>query len=121
MKKVILVLSVSFLLSGCAAIATVKKYWPRDHDPVMLNALVTVEQDLDAVDCKKPNWDKVLYETRRLDRYAELRGDPQRDNLQGLYKHIEKLSTSTNPVFCDLGKKTGKQRIDAALSAWRGR
>jgi hypothetical protein len=121
MKKVLLVTSMVFVLSGCAVLDSVKKYWPRDHDPVMFDHLVTVEQDLAAVDCKNPNWTKVLYEAARLDRFATLRDDPQKDNLQGLNKHVQKLSTNKNPVFCELGKKTGKQRIEAALSAWKGR
>lgn len=120
MKKIIIATSI-VVLSGCSTIDTVKKYWPRAHDPVMLNQLITVEQDLAAIDCKNPDWHKVLYEAKRLDRYAELRDDPQKDNLQGLNKHIQKLSTNKNPVFCDLGKKTGAKRIEAALGAWKGR
>jgi hypothetical protein len=121
MKNILLAIGFSFALSSCAVVATVQKYWPRDHDPVMFETLVVIEQELDAIDCKNPNWSKVQYEAKKLDRYATLRDDPQRENLQGLNKHIEKLSSNKNPVFCDLGKKTGKQRIEAALNAWKGR
>ena len=121
MIKIMLTTATAVIISGCSAVATVKQYWPRDHDPVMFETLVVVEQELDAVDCKNPDWTRVQYQAKKLDRYATLRDDPQKENLQGLNKHLEKLSSNKNPVFCDLGKKTGKQRIEAALSAWKGR
>lgn len=121
MKNLLIVLSLSFSLSGCAAISAVKQLWPKNHDPVMFDTLIMVEQELDAVDCKKPDWSKVQYQIKKLDRYVTLREDPQKENIQGLKSHIEKLSSSTNVVFCDLGKRTGKQRIETAFSAWKGR
>lgn len=120
MKQTLIVVCV-VALSGCATVDNLKKYWPRDHDPVMLNQLVTVEQDLNDIDCKNPNWTKVIYEVNKLDRYVALRQDPQQENIHGLQAHIQRMSTNSNPTFCDLGKKTGKSRIDAALSAWKGR
>jgi len=121
MKRLLIILGLSFSLSACSVIAVVKTYWPRNHDPVMFDTLVVVEQELDAVDCKKPDWSKVHYHVKKLDRYAALRDDPQKENIKGLNNHIEKLSSNTNPVFCDLGKRTGKQRIEAAFSAWKER
>lgn len=118
MKKVLLVAATVIALSGCS---TIQKYWPRDHDPVMFDHLVTLEVKLDAVDCKNPQWYGVVYNAEVLDRYTTWREDPQAENMQGLSKHIKKLSTSINPTFCELGKKTAKQRINAAMSAWKGR
>jgi hypothetical protein len=47
MKKLLALLFV-ISLSGCTTIDTVKKYWPRDHDPVMFNQLVTASIAIDA-------------------------------------------------------------------------
>lgn len=121
MNKSIIIISLTTLLSGCAAIETVKKYWPRSHDPVMFNHLITVDIAMEQVDCDKPDWTKVQSAVLHLNRYAEWRKDPQNENLKGLSAHVDRMSKGGNKTFCELGKKTGKARIDAAKSAWEGR
>lgn len=118
MKKIIAIISITLVLSGCS---TIKKYWPRDHDPVMLSQLVTVDQEMDEINCKKPVWYHVVSAADHLDRYVTLREDPQQSNIHALNLHIKKMSENTNPTFCDLGKNLAKQRIKAAATAWRGR
>lgn len=113
---IILFLSVS--LAGCT---TAKKYWPRDHDPVMFDRLVMTSIYVDFVDCEKANWERVVSHSRQLARYAEWRGDPQAENLAGLYKHAEHMSKGGSKVFCELGKDTAMHRINAVRSAWEGR
>lgn len=115
MIKTISTLALALVLTGCSVIL------PRAHDAVMLSQLVTVDQELDGVDCKTPTWSKVLYEVEHLDRYATLRNDPQQVNIHDLNSHIQKMSTNSNVTFCELGKKVAKQRINAASSAWKGR
>jgi hypothetical protein len=120
MKKIILVTSV-VLLSGCSTIDTVKKYWPRNHDPVMFNQLVSIDIAIETVNCENPNWQIVQPLTRQLHRYTEWRKDPQLENIKGLDAHVERMSKGGSKVFCEIGKKTAKQRIDAAKSAWEKR
>lgn len=117
MKKIILILGF-VSLTGCS---TIEKYWPRDHDPVMFNHLVSLDVEIERQDCSNPNWTSVEVAAEKLARYSEWRKDPQSENMRGLQKHITKLSQNTNKVFCDLGKKTAKQRINAAKSAWEKR
>ena len=119
--KIISILLVSSMLSGCAAVATVKKYWPRSHDPVMFNQLVLVDYQIESINCDQPTWDKVVPNTAVLARHAEWRGDPQTENMKGLHNHVDRMSKGGSKTFCELGKKTAKQRIDAAKSAWEGR
>ena len=120
MKKIITV-ALAIALSGCATVDTVKKYWPRDHDPVMFNQLVTVSIAIETIDCGHPDWSQIVAVSNHLSRYAEWRGDPQADNLKGLLNHAERMSHGGSKTFCELGKKTAAQRIEAAKSAWKGR
>jgi hypothetical protein len=121
MKRILTTTLILFALSGCATVDTVKKYWPRDHDPVMFDHLVTVSIAIDAVDCTKPDWSPVVEVSNHLSRSAAWRGDPQADNLKGLLNHAERMSHGGSKTFCELGKKTAAQRIEAAKSAWKGR
>jgi len=109
------------LLSGCAAVDTVKKYWPKAHDPVMFNQLVQVDIAIEHVDCNAPNWAKVVPLSENLAKYAEWRRDPQAENIKGLHSHVERMTRGGSKTFCELGKKTASQRIAAAKSAWEGR
>jgi hypothetical protein len=118
LTKSSVVITTAILLSGCS---TIQKYWPRAHDPVMLSQLVALGQDIDAVDCKKPYWHRVLRGAEHLDRYVALRQDPQQENIHALNLHVQKMSENANPTFCELGKKTAKRRIDTAGGIWGSR
>jgi hypothetical protein len=121
MKKIITVTLLAIALSGCATVDTVKKYWPRAHDPVMFDHLVTASIAIEMIDCGQPDWSPVVEVSNHLSRYSEWRGDPQADNLKGLLNHAERMSHGGSKTFCELGKKTAAQRIEAAKSAWKGR
>lgn len=120
MKSTILVLTV-VTLSGCSTIDTVKKYWPKAHDPVMFNQLVAINIAIEKQNCETPNWSSVIPLTEQLTKYTEWRKDPQAENIQGLHNHIERMSKGGSKTFCEIGKKTARQRIDAAKSAWEKR
>lgn len=119
--KILLALLISLSLSGCATVDTIKKYWPRKHDPVMFDHLVTLSIAVEQIDCDKPDWSHTVEVSNHLSRYAQWRGDPQADNLKGLLNHAERMSHGGSKTFCTLGKKTATQRIDAAKLAWEGR
>ena len=121
MKRILTATVILFALSGCSTIDTVKKYWPRDHDPVMFDHLVTVSIAVEMIDCGHPDWSPVVEVSNHLSRYAEWRSDPQADNLKGLLNHAERMSHGGSKTFCELGKKTAAHRIEAAKSAWKGR
>ena len=117
MKQILIALAV-VSLTGCS---TIKEYWPRAHDPVMFGTLVDADIAVERVNCESPNWTPVINAATRLARLSEWRGDPQAANLKGLQAHTERMSQGGSRVFCDLGKKTAAQRIQAARSAWEGR
>jgi hypothetical protein len=121
MKRIIATSLIILSLSGCSTIDTVKKYWPRDHDPVMFDHLVTASIAIEQVDCTKPDWSQVVEVSNHLSRYAAWRSDPQADNLKGLLNHAERMSHGGSKMFCELGKKTATQRIEAAKTAWEKR
>ena len=117
MRTLTVILTLT-LLTGCS---TIKKYWPKAHDPVMFDQLVAVSVAIESVDCAKPDWSKPIELSHHLSRYVEWRKDPQADNLKGLAAHAERMGKGGSKMFCELGKKTAAQRIDAAKSAWEGR
>ena len=121
MKKIILVAVLMSLLGCASTVDTVRKYWPRDHDPVAFDQLVTVDVAVEYVDCNKPDWGQAVTVSKILARNAEWRRDPQAENLAGLHQHLVKTSESSNKTFCEFGKRTAQQRINAVRSAWAGR
>lgn len=112
-------------LLGCSTIEnTQQKFYtwmPKDHDAMMFNQLVAIDLAVEKIDCEAPDWFYIQGMVDHLTRYAEYRYDQQVENLQGLSAHLTKLSASTNPTFCKLGKKTADSRIDAIVKAWRDR
>ena len=116
--KQIAIIFLALSLIGCS---TVKKYWPRDHDPVMFNHLVELDRILEAVDCTGSDWGVMEISSAHLARYTEWRQDPQAENIKGLHAHVVRMSKGGSKTFCELGKRTAAQRIQAAKSAWEGR
>jgi hypothetical protein len=119
MKKFTLIAVV--LLTGCSTLKDLSTYWPRDHDPVMFNHLVTTDIAVKHIDCERPDWTEAHRNAEVLAQYAEWRNDPQTANIKGLLAHTERMARSGSKTFCELGKKTAQQRIEAAQSAWKGR
>jgi hypothetical protein len=56
-----------------------------------------------------------------LAKYTEWRQDPQAENIKGLHAHVVRMGKGGSKTFCELGRKTAAQRIQAARSAWEGR
>lgn len=119
MKKLLVITAA--LLTGCSTFQDLAQYWPRDHDPVMFNHLVTTDLAIAHVDCDKPDWTNSHRNAEVLAQYAEWRKDPQASNLKGLVAHTERMAKGGSKAFCELGKRTASQRINATKSAWQGR
>jgi len=113
MKQLIAICSLMVLV-GCSLL-------PRDHDPVMVDRLVVLSVQVEDVNCNQPDWKPALQQARVLSRYTEWRGDPQSENITGLYKHVERMSQGGSETFCTIGKRTAAARISAAKTAWEGR
>lgn len=107
-------------MTGCS---TIKKYWPRAHDPVLVEHWVEVSLAVDNVSCaaEKTGWSEVVLPARKLWMLADFREDPQSENLHGLLEHAKKMSKGGSLMFCEIGKNTAQQRLKAARSAWEGR
>jgi len=112
--KLLISLIVVTALSGCGLL-------PRDHDPVMFDRLVVLDIEIKQVNCETPDWSSSVRNSQVLAQAAEWRGDPQADNLDGLHKHVIRMSQGGSVTFCELGKRTAASRIDAARVAWQGR
>ena len=120
MKKLLVLLSIT-LLSGCSTMNNLQKYWPRPHDPIMFGYLVSTDIEISKVDCEKSNWSNVITYTEQLAKYTEWRNDPQQDNIKGLHSHAIKMNSGASKTFCELGKKTASQRVNATKTAWEKR
>ena len=115
MKK-LLAIALAITLSGCAFI------WPVPHDPVAFGTLVDVKIGVDGLSCSdKSNWDSVLSNVTRLQKYTELREDPQAKNISQLKDALVKAKESKNDKFCESIVKVQKTRVDVVTNAWRGR
>ena len=42
-------------------------------------------------------------------------------NLKGLVAHTDRMTKGGSKAFCELGKRTAAQRINATKLAWQGR
>jgi len=117
MKRILLVLSV-LALQGCSTVAAL---WPKPHDPVMFDNLVSVKLAVDKLNCDDKNWTDAENKIQHLKVYAELRKDPQAKSIAQLEEAIQKAKASNNKMFCDGVVKINKTRIDTTVDAWRGR
>jgi len=124
MNKVLFCLLI-LLLPSCSTfqsgVETVQKYWPRAHDPIMFDHALTISIAIDNIDCDKPEFNDLIIKSMFLSKYAELRKDPQTDNLKGLHQHFEKLKSNPKKIFCTFGKTTAKDRINVVLTTWSKR
>ncbi len=125
MIKIITILVASATIAGCSTLQSgvekIQTYWPKDHDPVMFEKALKVAVSIDQLNCDQPEFGTVISDASFLAKYAELRKDPQSDNLKGLHQHLEKLKANPKKVFCELGKTTAKQRINITVTTWSKR
>lgn len=118
MKKLILLTAI--LLQGCS-IATLSAIWPKPHDPVMFDNVVSVKLAVDKLSCEDKNWADAENKIQHLKVYADLRKDPQAQSIAQLEEAIQKAKGSNNKMFCESIIKINKTRIDTVIDAWRGR
>jgi len=117
MKRLIVAASI-VALAGCS---TIKQYWPKSHDPAMFNQLVEIDIAIEKQRCDDPAWHLVSSKAEQLARYAEWRSDPQAENLKGLLAHTTRMEQGGSKTFCEIGKRTARQRVQAVRTAWEGR
>ena len=113
MKKLILVVSV--VLSGCAII------FPKPHDPVMFDQIVSIQIDVNKANCSNKDWGNLLDRVHHLKVYTEVRGDPQATAIAQMEEALLKAYNSKNEKFCDSILNLNKTRIQVVEDAWKGR
>lgn len=116
MKKLIFI--AVLCLSGCS---TITSLWPKPHDPVMFDNLVSTKIAVEKLSCDDKNWTDAEIKIQHLKVYAELRKDPQATSIAQLQEAITKAKASDKKLFCDSILKINKTRIDVISDAWRGR
>ena len=119
MKK-LLFLAV-FVLSGCSSLSNLTSLWPKPHDPVMFDNLVSTKIAVDKLSCDDKNWTDAENKIQHLKMYSELRKDPQATSIAQLQEAIGKAKASDKKLFCESILKINKTRIDVIADAWRGR
>lgn len=122
MKNLINSVLIVLVLSGCTAITTVKKYWPRDHDPALASAYVTAKLDTERLSCAdRSKWDTVIYKAEWLNEYAKFREDPQTESTQAIVDNLNKAQSTQSTRACEIWLDLVKQRIVVLNKAWSGR
>ena len=116
MKKLIFI--TVLCLSGCS---TITSLWPKPHDPVMFDQIVSVKLSVDKLSCDDKNWTDAENKIQHLKVYSELRSDPQATSIAQLQEAINKAKKSDNKLFCESILKINKTRIDVVVDAWKGR
>lgn len=121
MTKILSILILSFSLSGCAAVAYVSKIWPKDHDPAMVSSFVNLSIALDGANCEdKQTFKAVQKEADWLNRYAEIRDDPQKVSTKAILENIDKAMAAEAPA-CQRWVNLSKTRMKIIQQAWSGR
>jgi hypothetical protein len=95
--------------------------WPKPHDPVMFDNLVSTKIAVEKLSCDDKNWTDAETKIQHLKVYAELRKDPQATSIVQLQEAIGKAKKSDNKLFCESIVKINKTRIDVVVDAWKGR
>ena len=116
MKRLVLLTAV-LLLNGCSVISL----WPKPHDPVMFDNLVSTKIAVEKLNCEDKNWTDAENKLQHLKVYTELRKDPQATSIAQLQEAINKAKASDKKLFCESILKINKTRIDVIVDAWRGR
>ena len=121
MKKILAALILSTTLSGCAAIAYVSSIWPKDHDPMMVGAYVSLSVSLDKASCSnKESLNDVRREADWLNRYTEFRDDPQKVSTKAILDNIDKAMAAEGAT-CQRWVNLSKTRMKIIQQAWSGR
>ena len=125
MMSKIKILLLALLLSSCS-LSTITNLIPRDHDSYMVEIWVETKIAVDDINCNDTvdavsGWMQVAQYAKSLSMYTSFRSDPQHGNIEGLYKHANKMAEGSSVTFCNLGKKTANGRLQAAKTAWEGR
>ena len=119
MKK-LLFIAVLFL-SGCSTLSNLTSLWPKPHDPVMFDNLVSTKIAVEKLNCDDKNWVDAETKLQHLKVYSELRKDPQATSIAQLQEAINKAKASDKKLFCESILKINKTRIDVIVDAWKGR
>jgi hypothetical protein len=119
MKK-LLIIAVIFL-SGCSTLSNITTLWPKPHDPVMFDNLVSTKIAVEKLNCDDKNWADAESKIEHLKMYSQLRKDPQATSIEQLQEAIGKAKSSNNKLFCESILKINKARIDVVVDAWKGR
>ena len=109
---------MTLYLSGCS---TLSSLWPKPHDPVMFDQVVSVKLSVDKLSCDDKNWTDAETKIQHLKVYTQLRQDPQAQSIAQLEEAIGKAKKSDNKLFCESILKINKTRIDVVVDAWKGR
>ena len=119
MKKLLFI--AVLCLSGCSTLSNITSLWPKPHDPVMFDNLVSTKIAVEKLNCDDKNWTDAETKLQHLKVYSELRKDPQATSIAQLQEAVTKAKESDKKLFCESILKINKTRIDVIVDAWKGR
>jgi len=119
MKRLIAINIAVLLLTGCAALTSVKQALPREHDPALAAGFISTKIDVSKLDCKdKSKWDRTIDGAIWLNSYADFRVDPQVENTKALVDDLNKAYSAKTDTTCKLWLDLSQQRIVILNKVW---
>jgi hypothetical protein len=116
MKKLLLI-PLFVVLSGCAQI----KMMLVEHDPMLVNGWVEVNVALEKAECGKPEtWEPAKAAATKMNKYAQFRDEPHKENVKAIKENIDKASTSSEGA-CKRWVNLTNTRMDILQKAWGNR
>lgn len=122
--KTLLVLGTALILQGCTAVAVVKEYWPRSHDPALMSSWVNVDLKLERLNCENKDeaqFDATIADALWMGRYALARQDPQQQNANAIAENLTKAKTTKNVTVCKRWIELAKERQNILRKSWGSR
>lgn len=116
MKKILLAFTIA--LSGCS----LTKYLPIDHDSGLTQLFAETVVSVERLNCSQimpGDWVTAQLYARELSVYAEVRKDPQQENIAEIGNNLAKAAQSSNT--CDRYLKIVKLRLQVVAKALGGR
>lgn len=132
MKKFFLIMICAQLLSGCAALSTVKGWIPSFWDDNQSAKIVDVRLRVDRINCDQPQLaqaERIRDDLRWFELYSNSKGSrqadvlrlikPMQDTVDDWYKRS--LDQQGSKGYCEIKKKILQSQSERAASAVLGR
>lgn len=122
--KLLSLVFVVVLTSGCAQLKTIQSLLPRDHDSALASAFVEMKIQINTLECEDKildNWPAASEAALFVKQYTIFRNDPQKETAEAIHTNIEKAYETDSDSVCRHWLKLTDVRLQTLETAWKGR